>query len=90
MKQKYLRRISNINDTRIRYIKVLDKLYEVDNISFYYFTVNARQTDKTIDDVPANEVFDITDFPEFLVTLHNWQGKVIDFVEYVKNRKSES
>lgn len=90
MKRKFLRRISAINETRVKYITVLDKLYEVEKISFYYFTVTAKQTDKTIDDVPANEVFDITDFPEFLVTLHNWQGKVIDFVEYVKNRKSES
>lgn len=69
----------------------MDKLYEVENISFSYFTVNARQTDKTIDDVPENEVFDITDFPEFKITLHNWKGKVIDFLEYVKskNRSSE-
>lgn len=90
MKTRYLRRISKINDTKIKYIKVVDKLYEVEKISFYNFTVTAKETEKKIDDVPANEIFDITDFPEFLVTLHNWQGNVVDFVEYVKNRKMKS
>lgn len=90
MKTRYLRRISKINDTKIKYIKVVDKLYEVEDISFFYFTVTAKETDETISDVPANEIFDITDFPEFRITLHNWQGNVIDFVKYVKNRKSES
>ena len=90
MKTRYLRRIAKINDTKIKYIKVVDKLYEVEDISFFYFTVTAKETEKTVDDVAANEIFDITDFPEFLVTLHNWQGNVVDFVEYVKNRKMKS
>lgn len=87
MKTRYLRRISKINDTKIKYIKVVDKLYEVEDISFFYFTVTAKETEKTVDDVAANEIFDITDFPEFRITLHNWHGNVVDFVEYVKNRK---
>ena len=85
-----MRRISAINETRIKYILVCSKLYEVERISFFAFSVSAKETEKTVDDVPANEIFDITDFPEFLVTLHNWQGNVVDFVEYVKNRKMKS
>ena len=90
IRRKYLRRISTINETRIKYIRVLDKLYEVETISFYYFTVTAKETDKTISDVPEKEVFDITDLKEFKVTLHNWHGNVVDFMEYVKNRKLRS
>lgn len=87
MKRKFLRRISAINETRVKYITVLDKLYEVEKISFYYFTVTAKQTDETISDVPAEEVFDLTDFKEFHVTLRNWHGNVVDFKKYVENRK---
>ena len=79
-----------INETRIKYIRVLDKLYEVETISFYYFTVTAKETDKSLDDVPAEEVFDITDFKDFKITLRNWQGNIVDFKEYVENRKMKS
>ena len=86
----FLRRISAINETRIKYIRVLDKLYEIEKISFYYFTVTAKETDLTISDVPIEEIFDITDFKDFKITLRNWHGNVVDFVNYVKNRKLRS
>lgn len=78
-----------INDTRIKYISIFDKLYEVEHISFYYFTVEAKETDLTIDDVPAAQVFNITDFREFKIKLHNWQGNVVDFAEYVRDSKCD-
>ena len=56
----------------MKYLLVLDKLYEVDKISFFNFTVQANETDKTISDVPAEEVFDLTDFKEFKINLRNW------------------
>lgn len=87
MKRKCLRRISAINETRIKYILVCSKLYEVERISFFAFSVSAMETDKTISDVPAEEVFDLTDFKEFHVTLRNWHGNVVDFKKYVENRK---
>lgn len=90
MKRKYLRRTSAINDTRIKYILVCGKLYEVEQINFFDFNVQAKETDKTISDVPEKEVFDITDLKEFKVTLRNWHGNVVDFIEYVKNRKLKS
>ena len=65
---------------------VLDKLYEVEQISFFNFSVTAKETDKTIDDVSACEVFNITDFKDFNVKLCNWHGKVVDLEEYVKKR----
>ena len=83
-------RISTINETKIKYIQVLDKLYEVERISFFDFSVQAKETELTISDVPAEEIFDITDFKDFKITLRNWHGNVVDFAEYVKNRKSVS
>lgn len=65
----------------------MDKLYEVEKISFFDFSVQAKETYKTIDDVLAEEVFNLTDLKEFNVTLRNWHGNVVDFVDYVKNRK---
>lgn len=85
-----LRRILKINETRIKYIKVLDKLYEVESISFFYFTVSAKETNMTMADVPAEEVFDLTDFKEFHVTLRNWHGNLVDFKNYVENQKAKS
>lgn len=90
MKRKYLRRTSAINDTRIKYILVCGKLYEVEQINFFDFNVQAKETDKTISDVPEKEVFDITDLKEFKVTLRNWHGNVVDFMEYVKNLELRS
>lgn len=52
--------------------------------------MTAKETDKTISDVLEKEVFDITDLKEFKVTLRNWHGNVVDFMEYVKNRKLRS
>lgn len=77
-----------MNDTKIKYIKILDKLYEVEKISFYDFSVSAVETDLTLEDVPASEVFSLDDFPEFKIKLHNWHGNVVDFAEYVKNQKT--
>ena len=68
----------------------MEKLYEVDKISFFNFSVQAKETDITISDVPAEEVFDLTDFKDFKVTLRNWQGNVVNFVDYVKNLKSDA
>ena len=86
-----MRRISKIN-TRIKYIKIADdsKLYSVEKISFYDFTVVAKETDLTVGDVPAEEVFDITDFRDFKVTLRNGHGNVVNFADFMKNRKNES
>ena len=92
IQRRYSRRISTINETKIKYIKIADdsKLYLVDKISFYNFTVVAKETDLTISDVPAEEIFDITDFKDFKITLRNWHGNVVNFMEYVKNRKLRS
>lgn len=78
------------NTTKIKYIAVCGKIYEVEKLSFYNFTVSARETDATIEDIPAEEVFDISDFPEFRIKLRNWHGNVVDFKKFLENQKVRS
>lgn len=79
-----LRRAQTINDTKIKYIKIdgTDKLYKVEKISFYDFSIKAVKTDLKGDDVVENEVFDISEFKDFSVTLKN--GNVDNVVEFVR------
>lgn len=78
------RRTQTINITKIKYIKIdnKDKLYEVEKISFYDFSIKAVETDLKIGDVAENEVFDISEFKDFKVTLKN--GNVDNIVEFVR------
>lgn len=86
-----MKRTLKTNDTKIKYLLVVDcKLYEVVNIDLIGLTIEAIETELTIPDVPPEEVFDITEFREFKITLRNRQGKVIIFQDYVKNRKVKS
>ena len=62
----------------------------MEKISFYDFTVQAKETDLSVGDVPAEEIFDITDFRDFKVTLRNGCENVVNFADFVKNRKTES
>lgn len=77
-----LRRTQTINDTKIKYIKIgTDKLYKVENISFYDFSIKAVETDLKIGDVAENEIFDISEFRDFMVTLKNkGVGNIVEFV----------
>jgi hypothetical protein len=79
-----------VNDTKIKYIQILDKIYSVEKISFYDFSVSAVETDLTIEDVKESEVFSLDDFPEFKIKLHNWHGNVVDFQKYVESKKDEA
>ena len=81
-----MRRITTINDTKIKFIRICDSIYAVDKISFFNFSVEAHHTDLTLADVPEEEVFDITDFKDFRIKLRNWKGLVVNFADYVKNR----
>lgn len=80
-----MRRTQTINDTKIKYIKIsnTDKIYEVEEISFYDFSIKAVETDLKVGDVAENEVFDISEFKDYKVTLKN--GNVDNVVEFVRN-----
>lgn len=78
------RRTQTINDTKIKYVRIgdTDKLYEVEEISFYDFSIKAAETDLKVGDVAENEIFDISEFKDFKVTLKN--GNVDNIVEFPK------
>lgn len=84
IKKIYVRRTQTISDTRIKYIKICgtDKIYKVEKISFYDFSIRAVETDLKVGDVAENEVFNISGFKEFRVTLKN--GNVDNIVEFVR------
>ena len=79
-----MRRTQTINDTRIKYIKIsnTDKLYRIEKISFYDFSIKAVETDLKVGDVAENEVWDISELKDFRVTLKN--GNVDNIVEFVR------
>lgn len=76
------------NNTKIKYLKVMDKVYQINHISFYYMSLEASEKELTIDDIPADELWDIEDLKNYKINLINsgGQAEVIDFTEW-KNRK---
>lgn len=76
------------NCSKIKYIQVLDKIYEVVKISFFDFAVEARQTDLSIDDLPANEVFNITDMMDFKIRLRNCKGEIVNLADWKKKNNT--
>ena len=85
--RKCLRRIITINNTKIKYIKILDKLYQVNKISFFNFSVDAKETDLTLSDVPETEVFDVSEMKEFKIRLENkFEGRVIEFKKFIDKK----
>lgn len=82
------------NISKIQYVLVANKIYKVTHIDFGNLTIEASKTDlsKTdlsIADVPEDEIFPVEEFEEFRIKLTNRSrmGEVIDFAEWVKNRK---
>lgn len=74
------------NDTKIKYLSVADsKIYKVTNIDFCNLTIEAKQTDLNIGDVPESELWDISYFEDFRVRLVNGSGKaeIIDMAEWL-------
>jgi len=70
-----IRRISTINNTKIKYLSVSDsKIYKVKDIDFHNLTIEAIQTDLSVADVPESEVFPLEEFGEFRVRLINGGG----------------
>ena len=66
-------------ETKIKFILVTDKIYKVTRADFNDLIIEASETDLVAADVPADELFDLTDFKEFRVRLRNWKGNIIKF-----------
>lgn len=81
-------RSSAINNTKIKYLLVADKIYEVTSINWLYFVLEAKETDFFAGDVPESEVWDISYFEDFKIRLVNGSGtEIISFDEWKKNKR---
>lgn len=88
-------RTQTINNTKIKYIKIgdTDKLYEVQKISFYDFSIKAVETDLKIADIAENEVFPIEELSgDFRIRLVNVRsmGELIDYAEWMKRNRRDN
>lgn len=78
------KRNTAINDTKIKYISVANKIYEITAISFFYMTVEAHETNLSIADVPEDELWDILEFKDYRLKLINncRLAEIINFKEW--------
>ena len=70
-----IRRIQVINNTKIKYLKIENQIYEIKKISFFYMKIEATETNLTVDDVPEDELWDVGEFKNYKVKLINGSGK---------------
>lgn len=79
----FLRRKQTINDTKMKYLSVENRIYEITRISFFYMSIEAAQTNLTMNDVPENETWDISEFKNYKVKLINngGQAEIVDFAK---------
>ena len=77
------------NNTKIKYLKVHDKIYEIIDISFFYFHIEATETDMMVSDVPADEIWDIGFFENYKIKLINngGQAEIVDFEKWKSKNK---
>ncbi len=77
------------NITKIKYIKVLNKLYEITHISFEDMTIKAVEA---VDNskIPENEIFSVNELKEFNIKLLNNSGMadIVDFKAWVDKKKA--
>lgn len=84
-----MRRTQIINDTKIKYLSVVDKIYEVTSIDWNCSYLEAKKTDLTVGDVTESELWDISFFEDFKIRLvnSNEKGENIDFAEWVRRNR---
>lgn len=63
-----------INNTKIQYLSVADRIYKVIDIDFCNLIIEVIRTDLSIVDVPESEVFPFEEFREFRIRLCNGAG----------------
>lgn len=75
------------NNTKIKYLNVSDKIYQVTDISFFHMRLEAVETDLTAADISEDELWDIGEFSKYEVKLVNNSGKgeIVDFESWKRN-----
>ena len=77
------------NNTKIKFLNVTGKIYQVTDISFFHMTIEATETNLTVANVPEYELWDIEEFERYKVRLINndGMGEIVDFGEWKKGKK---
>lgn len=77
------------NNTKIKYLNVTGKIYQVINISFFHMTLEAVETNLTAADVSEDELWNLDEFEKYEVKLVNngGKGEIIDFERRAVNKK---
>ena len=70
-----------MNTTKIKYLHVADRIYEVTRVSFFYMLIEAVETNLSLSDVPEDELWDLDHFKTYTVKLINngGQAEIVDF-----------
>lgn len=76
------------NNTKIKYLRIQNKIYQVSKISFFTMSAEAVETDLSPTDVSEDETFDISDFKDFRLKLINrkFAAEIVDLKDYKKRR----
>ena len=77
-----------MNNTKIKFLNVEGKIYQVTDISFFHMTIEAVETDLTVSDVPECELWNISEFERYKVKLINnsGMGEIVYFEEFRKRK----
>lgn len=79
------------NITKIKYIRILDKVYMVTDISMSDMTITAMEQEVALCDVPADEVFDFLELDEFQIKFYTQRqpAQIINLAEWKQNKAKE-
>ena len=79
------------NITKIKYIRILDKIYTVTDISMSDMTITAMEQEVALCDVPADEVFDFLELDEFQIKFYTQRqpAQIINLAEWKQNKAKE-
>ncbi len=77
-----------MNNTKVKYLNVENKIYQVTDISFFHMRIEAVETNLTVTDVPGDELWGIEGFRRYKVRLINndGMGEIVDFEKWKKER----
>lgn len=79
------------NNTKIKYLQVQDKLYEVRAISFYNMSIVAVGVGSSVVNALDDEIWDIKEFENYKIKLINnsGQAEIVDFGKWKQKMRAE-
>lgn len=64
------------NISKIKYIRIGEKVYKVTDISILDSYIEAAETELSTDEIPENELWDIEELGQYQIKLLNRQRKI--------------